>query len=63
MEIVVLRSEHDRLYHHRKFKDLAVFYKKLQNTNILDKQGNVLFGIQCKINRWKEHVKDLFEDE
>ncbi|XP_072380564.1 uncharacterized protein [Diabrotica undecimpunctata] len=47
---------------HRKIKEMAGIYRTTKPTKLFDKDKNILFNTQEKLDRWQEYIAELFSD-
>lgn len=62
-EIEELMSKHDNFNVYKKVKELCGIKKMNRNNILLDKNGKIIPDINGKLERWKEYIQELFEDE
>lgn len=62
-EIEEYDRRHDNFHIHKKIKEIVGLKPKKHNTNIKDKDGQLILEIEDKLIRWKEYIQDLFEDQ
>ncbi|XP_072389544.1 uncharacterized protein [Diabrotica undecimpunctata] len=47
---------------HRKIKEMAGIYRTTMLTALFDKDENILFNTQEKLDRWQEYIAELFNE-
>lgn len=63
VEIEELQAIHDDFNLHKKIKELAGIKRANKSSILLDKNGKIIPDTKGKLERWKEYIEELFEDE
>lgn len=62
-EIEELMSKNDSFNVHKKVKEMCGIKRTNKSNILLDKNGKIIPDINGKLERWKEYIQELFEDE
>ena len=61
-EIEELQEKHDSFNLHKKVKEVTGKRRKYHINTLRDANGGIILGIEKKIERWQEYVRELFHD-
>lgn len=62
-EIEELERKHDHFNMHRKTKEAAGMVKRKTVGRMIDEEGNIIIEKEAKIEKWKDYITKLFDDE